>query len=135
SAAPVLFALTYDGDIEAQPAEAGDDMVRRLVNRYQRRDKGFGPALGPAAAAAAAQTFTNCGYRLRSARSDWHLGTQEADLQRALIVGWAGAALEAEPAEREAIARWQTARLAHVAAGRSRIRVGHVDLAGRPDSP
>ena len=49
--AAVFMALTYDGSIVWEPALAGDERVREQVNRHQRTDKGFGPALGPNAAA------------------------------------------------------------------------------------
>jgi SAM-dependent methyltransferase len=130
----VLFALTYDGRIDATPDEPEDAVIRELVNRDQQRDKGFGPALGPAAPAAAVDAFESRGYRLQSAPSDWQLEPADRALQRALIDGWAAAATEADPTLRETIERWQSRRLEHVAAGRSRLRVGHVDIAGRPAS-
>ena len=49
SGAIVMFALTYDGQMSCKPADSEDAHVRLLVNRHQLTDKGFGPALGPAA--------------------------------------------------------------------------------------
>jgi hypothetical protein len=49
--------------------------------------------------------------------------------QRLLIEGWAEAATETAPHRARPIARWKERRLEHVAAGRSRIVVGHDDLA------
>jgi len=46
-----------------------------------------------------------------------------------LIEGWANAATELAPDRDAAIARWRARRLAHIAAGRSRVVVGHDDLA------
>lgn len=128
----VLFALTYDGRIEAAPFDDFDSDLRALVNRHQRRDKGFGPALGPAAAAATLAAFEAQGYVLRTARSDWRLEPAHAALQSALIDGWAAAAVEMAPEDEPAIERWRVRRLEHVAAGRSQLRVGHVDVVGRP---
>jgi hypothetical protein len=130
--AGVLFALTYDGRIEWSPPEDGDALVRDLVNRHQRRDKGFGPALGPRAASAAVAAFTALGYEMRAAASDWTLGAESAALQTALIVGWCFAAVELAPDERAPLRGWMERRRAHVATGRSRLRVGHRDVAGRP---
>ena len=127
--AAVLFALTYNGDIRCSPGEPEDAMVRDLVNRHQRIDKGFGPALGPDAAASAAQAFAALGYDVRQERSDWVLAEDVPDLQRQLIEGWADAAAEVAPEETRRVIGWRTRRLAHVAAGRSRIVVGHDDLA------
>lgn len=129
--AAVLFALTYDGRMRCEPAEPGDERVRLLVNRHQRSDKGFGPALGPDAAARAAETFASHRYALRAESTDWRPGPDSRALQRALLDGWLAAAVELEPAERPALEDWHRRRRAHVEAGRSRIVVGHVDIAGR----
>jgi SAM-dependent methyltransferase len=128
--AGVLFALTYDGRIEWSPAEPGDARVRELVNRHQRGDKGFGPAMGPSAAAEAVNRLTRLGYALEQARSDWLLGPGVAALQSALVDGWLAAALELVPDERGALEDWARRRRAHIAADASRLGVGHVDLAG-----
>jgi SAM-dependent methyltransferase len=129
--AGVLFALTYDGRIEWSPAEDGDERVRDLINRHQLRDKGFGPALGPGAAAAAVAAFGALGYEMRTAPSDWILGAESAALQAALILGWHFAAAEVAPDATAPLRGWMERRRAHVAAGRSRLRVGHLDVAGR----
>ncbi|HEX7079882.1 MAG TPA: class I SAM-dependent methyltransferase [Gammaproteobacteria bacterium] len=128
--AAVLFALTYDGRIDLEPADDGDARLRALVNRHQRRDKGFGPALGPSAPAAALDCFAGEGYVMSSSRSDWRLGPEHAALQRALVDGWLSAAREAAPDEADALDRWQRRRHADLAAGRLRIVVGHTDVAG-----
>jgi SAM-dependent methyltransferase len=130
--ADVLFALTYDGRIEWSPAEDGDELVRSLVNRHQLGDKGFGPALGPRAADAAVAAFGALGYAMRTAPSDWLLGAESAALQAALIEGWHSAAVEIAPGGRDALNAWMERRRAHVAAGRSRLCVGHLDVAGKP---
>lgn len=130
--APVLFALIYDGRTVCEPAEPEDAEALALFNRHQAGDKGFGPALGPAAARAAEQAFAKLGYRIETRASDWRLEPRDAALQRALVDGWLGAALEIAP-ERAAVLRsWHRRRLEHVELGRSRITVGHADFAGRP---
>jgi len=125
----VLFALTYNGGISCSPGEPEDALVRDLVNRHQRIDKGFGPALGPDAAAFAAQAFAARGYHVRQERSDWLLADDVPVLQQELIEGWADAAVEIAPEETPRVTGWKSRRLAHVGAGRSRIVVGHDDLA------
>jgi len=129
--AGVLFALTYDGRVEWSPADPGDARMLELVNRHQRTDKGFGPALGPAAALEAAERFSRLGYAIEQARSDWLLGPDQSALQSALVDGWAAAALELAPGERARCEDWARRRRAHIAAGASRLRAGHADLAGR----
>jgi hypothetical protein len=128
--ASVLFALSYDGRIVCSPEEPGDEDVRRLVNAHQKTDKGFGPALGPDAAAAAVSLLSQAGYTTRQERTDWKLTGDMRVLQRELVTGWAGAASEMAPERRDAVTGWQSRRMAHIDAGRSRIVVGHIDVAG-----
>jgi hypothetical protein len=128
--ASVLFALTYDGRMTLEPAEHDDDLARGLFNRHQRKDKGFGPALGPDAAAATKAAFANRGYILETAASDWRLGRNEQRLQAALIDGWLAAALEIEPASSLQLKRWCAAHRTRIDAGESTAVVGHTDLAG-----
>jgi hypothetical protein len=127
--AAVLFALTYDGRMHCAPEEPEDEAVRELVNAHQRTDKGFGPALGSAGCGAAERCFSSLGYRVERAPSQWVLEREANQLQRQLIEGWAGAAAEVAPGLSSVIASWKARRLAHVAAGRSRLLVGHEDLA------
>jgi len=124
----VLCTLSYDGRIACTPPDDDDERVRALVNQHQRTDKGFGPALGPDAARAAVEAFAAAGFIVHTGDSDWVLDATHAELQRQLLDGWAGAARELAPGEAAAIDAWLTRRLAHVAAGTSRLVVGHVDL-------
>ncbi len=105
-------------------------MIRDLLNRHQKTDKGLGgSAAGPDAAACAARCFAESGYRVWTEPSDWILGSPEQTLQRRLIDGWAEAATELASDNASVIARWRAQRIGHVDAGRSRIVVGHFDVA------
>ena len=130
--APVLFALIYDGRTTCEPAEPEDAEVLELFNRHQLGDKGFGPALGPNAARAVEQAFAHFDYRVETRASDWRLEPRDAELQRALVDGWLNAALEIAPHRAIVLLDWHRRRLEHVALGRSRIVVGHADVAGTP---
>ena len=130
--AVVLFALSYDGRIGCSPEDPADGAIAALVNEHQRIDKGFGPALGPGAADCAERCFAAFGYRLQRARSDWALPPESRELQHQLIDGWAQAATEIAPTQTAIIDGWRSRRLAHVAANRSHVIVGHEDLAGWP---
>jgi len=127
--AVALFALNYDGRIEFSPEEPEDADVRELVNRHQRTDKGFGRALGPDASAVAERHLVGLGYRVAREPSDWVVQPGSRELQRQLIEGWAGAAAAIAPDALARISDWRDRRLAHVAADRSRLVVGHEDLA------
>jgi SAM-dependent methyltransferase len=134
--AAALFALTYDGRFECSPAEPEDDSVRALFNRHQTSsNKGFGVAAGPGATACAERAFAAIGYQVERENSDWILGADARDLQRELIVGWAAAAAEMVPEQSATIADWSRRRVAYVDAGRSRITVGHQDLAAWQSRP
>jgi trans-aconitate methyltransferase len=126
----VLFALNYDGRIICSPPDDADDHVRDLVNAHQRTDKGFGPALGPAAGERVEQLLGSAGYVLRVASSDWVLRRDQEPLQRELLRGWASAAAEVAPGEREPVQAWFGRRMDLLSAGRSEIVVGHVDVGG-----
>jgi SAM-dependent methyltransferase len=126
--AAVLFALNVDGRVVWEPGLAGDAEVHELFAAHQRRDKGFGPALGGEAVALAVARLDAMGYNVTQARSDWCI--EEPPMLRAMIEGMAGAALEQEPAAHARIGAWQAQRLALV--DRSCLRVGHVDLLATP---
>jgi SAM-dependent methyltransferase len=131
-----LFALTYDGTMEWSGAEdAFDALVRDAVNAHQRRDKGLGPALGPAAGRAAEELFRRRGYRTWLQPSMWTLGPDDAALARALVTGWAAAAAEEHPDEADEVRSWADRRAAAVAAGDFGLVVGHVDLLALPADP
>ena len=81
---------------------------------------------------AAARALAVQGYRIEREPSDWVLTLESGELQRQLIEGWARAATEIAPVRAASIDGWRRRRLAHLAAGRSRLVVGHEDLAGWP---
>lgn len=124
----LLFTLSYNGRCVLQPAQADDALVIGLVNRHQRTDKGFGPALGPAAAGAVETRCGELGYRVVAADSDWRIGPDESDLQRALIDGWRQATRQLAPTLQDRIDAWYATRIALIDRAVSRIEVGHRDM-------
>jgi trans-aconitate methyltransferase len=131
SGAAVLFALSYDGRFSCSPQEPEDELVRELFNTHQRNnDKGFGRAAGPDAAAAMIAALQDAGYEVLHESTDWELTHDEEAMQRELIAGWVEAAVEVEPRHGRVIRNWLARRLAHVDEGRSRLQVGHQDIAG-----
>lgn len=129
---PVYAALTYDGRVELDPTDPLDKAIVASVNRHQRTDKGFGPALGPIAAAAAIDRFRNAGHTIVQGLSDWVFAPHDRAIQQDVIAGWASAAEEMDELPLAEIVGWLTRRRDVIAAGRSRIRVGHVDVFARP---
>ena len=129
---PVYAALSYDGRVTFEPADAFDADIVAAVNRHQRGNKGFGPALGPDAAAAAAKAFRQVGYSFVDGRSDWALGPDDRGIQKEVSRGFADAARELRDLPDAGISDWLARRGEWVAAGRSAMRVGHVDFFALP---
>lgn len=133
--ASVLFALSVDGRALWDPLDPDDTLAGALFDAHQRRDKGFGPALGPMAAATAIEGFRAAGYAVQSAPSDWWIdarGDRAAlALQQALIDGIAQAAIEQDPLAAGTLRAWQSRR--HTLAARSTLRIGHLDVIATPD--
>ncbi len=128
----VLFTLTYDGHIAWSPPEPDDKRVRALVNRHQRHDKGFGPALGPAAIQTAVKYLKDRDYRVHLENSAWHLGPEHHALQHQLLQGWTEAILELPLETGSWIKAWAHRRGSYISEGRSSLSVGHADLLGWP---
>ena len=131
-AIPLYAALTYDGRMSFDPSDPLDEEIVAAVNVHQRGDKGFGPSLGPTAAAAAIGRLDAAGFHVTHGASDWHLGPQDRAIQTALLDGAAAAAWEAGRPSARHVASWLAGRRDAVAAGRSAIRVGHVDFVAVP---
>jgi SAM-dependent methyltransferase len=129
---PVYAALSYDGRVELGPTDPLDAAVAAAVNAHQTTNKGFGPALGPAAGAAAIEKFKQLGYSVVHGASDWVIGPQDCDLQMEIFAGWASAAREIGDLSLADTVSWLTRRRDLVGNGRSLIRVGHVDFFARP---
>ena len=129
---PVYAALSYDGRVEFSPADALDEKIVASVNAHQRTNKGFGPALGPAAARAAVERFERVGYEITQGESDWTFEPADREIQTEILSGWGAAAREMGDVPLHDVIDWLARRRDLVAAGRSSIRVGHVDFFARP---
>ena len=125
--------LIYDGVMHWSPARPDDADIVAAFNAHQRRDKGFGPSLGPDAGRAAAAAFGRHGYRVQTGSSPWRIAAEGGAggdaLHRDLVDGVAGAAAETGLAAAQA---WGQARRA--ARGMSSCVVGHVDLLALPEA-
>jgi SAM-dependent methyltransferase len=128
---PVYAALSYDGRVACSPADPLDRVVLAAFDEHQRRDKGLGGALGPAAAATAVRLLRAAGFVVRVGRADWRLGRVDRVLQRHLLEGWHAAVAETGRIDPAALSAWRARRLAAIDAGRCTIAVGHLDLFAR----
>ena len=107
---PVYAALSYDGRIEMTSADAADKKIIAAVNTHQRTDKGFGPALGPAAARAAIERFERVGYSVVQGASDWVFAPQDREIQIEVLSGWAAAARDLGDVPLSDVIGWLTRR-------------------------
>ena len=125
---PFLAALSVDGRREWQPEHAEDALVGSAFARHQVRDKGFGPALGPAAPGIARMLFEERGYGVMATPADWRLDAEEDALLAVLVDGDAAAAAESEPGAAARIETWRRDRHRERVEGKLRLTVGHVDI-------
>jgi Methyltransferase domain len=128
---PLYAALSYDGAVALRPETRHDAAVIAAVNCHQRTDKGFGPALGPDAARTAPARFRGAGFSVLKGRSDWRFGTRDREIQTEVLAGWAGAAHEIG-LDPSILDEWLRERRDLVTAGRSQMRVGHIDFFAMP---
>jgi hypothetical protein len=132
-------ALNYDGTTEWKPPHPLDTAVLNAFNQDQRRDKGFGIALGPDASNYLKAVFAAEDYTVSIATSPWQLDATDHALVSELIEGIASAVgglnsngLDSAVGglDSSELAAWKTFRLAH--ANQGSCCVGHLDLLALP---
>lgn len=128
---PFHAALTYDGRLIFDPSDDADPTIVSAFNRHQTTDKGFGAALGPAAAGAAVRMFERLGWEVVQGASDWLIEAGDP-LLKDLVGALAGAARELVGVPQTTIDGWATRRSILAAAGRSTLQVGHLDIFACP---
>ena len=131
---PLYAALSYDGRIGFTPPDPLDAAIAAAVNAHQRTDKGFGAALGPAAASFATARFEALGYLVVHGTSDWTIGPDDRNMQTEILAGWASAAHDMGALPLADTTAWLARRRAVVAAGCSSLYVGHVDFFAKPSA-
>lgn len=122
SGAPLYAVLTYNGVETWRPRHPADAKMRAAFHVHQGRDKGFGPAAGPRAAAVLSRLLAARNYRLVEGASDWRLKHADEALARALADGVADACAETGLVEAQIVAAWRAARR------NACVDVGHTDL-------
>jgi hypothetical protein len=129
---PIYAALSYDGRVEMNPPHGHDAAIVGAIAAHQRGDKGFGPALGPAAASIAIAGFELLGYSVVRGSADWLFAPADREIQTEIFSGWASAAREIGDVSLASVVEWLTFRRDAIAAGGSSLRVGHVDFFAAP---
>lgn len=121
---PLLFPLNVDGRHALTPSDRDDAAVFAAFARDQRRDKGFGPALGPEAPRHMLERLIAFGARVSLAPSDWQVSGDERAMLTAFVDGVAEAAGRTETAA----TGWHKRRQTLIADGALSLSVGHQDL-------
>lgn len=129
---PLLSALAVDGRRQWHPPAAEDPLIRDAFAAHQRRDKGFGPALGPAAPVYLAARLAAAGGAVATAAGDWRVGPDHRAMLAAIIDMESAAAAEQKPDQAACIAGWAARRKAELAAGVLSLAVGHRDILALP---
>jgi SAM-dependent methyltransferase len=122
----VYVALDVDGTSTWSPPHPDDAAVADAFRRHQGIDKGFGPALGPAASCRMTTALEARGFTVWAEKSPWRLGPEQAALIAALAEGWAAAA-RAAGLEGAVADRWLANRRRA-----ERCVIGHTDLFATP---
>ncbi|MCA8879510.1 MAG: class I SAM-dependent methyltransferase [Rhodobacteraceae bacterium] len=127
---PLLSCLTYDGHIGLVPQHPFDVAMIAAFNDHQKTDKGLGgPAAGPDAHRRLVALLAAHGYRVEEAETPWRLdGVRDAELIRAVLEGWAEAAVGRCGVTAGKAAAWLAARLGAT----DQLVIGHRDLYARP---
>ena len=131
---PFYAALSYDGRTRFIPSDLLDPHVMAGMNAHQTTDKGFGPALGPTAAAFMIDRFKALGYSVVHGAADWVMGPEDRDIQAEILTGWANASDEMGALPLADATAWLTRRRLAVDAGCSSLRVGHIDFFATPSA-
>lgn len=131
---PLYAALSYDGRTSLTPPDPFDAEIAAAMNAHQRTDKGFGPALGPAAAAFAVARFETLGYSVVRGASDWVIGPDDFEIQTEILAGWASAAHDMGALSLADTTAWLTRRRGAINAGLSSLSVSHVDFFAMPSA-
>lgn len=118
--------LTYNGVQRWRPRHPADGAVTAAFHRHQTRDKGFGPAVGPAAPAHLADQLRIAGYAVLEGDSPWRLGPADGRLIDELHAGVVGAVSETRAVDPRTLEAWAKAR-------RTGAEVGHTDTLAFPE--
>ena len=126
----IYTALSYSGMIEWTPSHSLDEEVQNSLNQDQKRDKGFGRALGPDASDYLEHRLTGAGFKVCRADSAWLLDAVDEKLVSEYIAGIERVLKNDEALGLVFLKDWIKFRRLHVTAGT--CRVGHCDLLALP---
>ena len=119
-------ALNYDGCIKWTPSHPLDAAILVNFNTDQRRDKGFGPALGPDASDFLQSQFNVTKFQCLSANSPWLLDSGDYLITESLINGISEVALQTDGLTNSDVLSWKAFRIKNIRTGSCFL--GHTDI-------
>jgi SAM-dependent methyltransferase len=127
---PAIFytVLTYNGEDDLIPAHPFDWGMLNAFKIHQKRDKGFGPAEGPLAAATLARILREEGYGTETADTPWVLKPSDIALKTELLKGLHGAVMETGLISDNGANDWLFWRTSMADQKGSRMKTGHTDI-------
>ena len=125
-------ALNYDGCIKWTPSHPLDAAILVNFNTDQRRDKGFGPALGPDASDFLQSQFNVTKFQCLSANSPWLLDSGDYLITESLINGISEVALQTDGLTNSDVLSWKAFRMKNIRTGSCFL--GHTDILVLPQS-
>ena len=125
-------ALNYDGCIKWTPSHPLDAAILVNFNTDQRRNKGFGPALGPDATDFLKCQFHATKFQCLSANSPWLLDSADYLLTESLINGISEVALQTDGLTNSDVLSWKSFRIKNIRTGTCFL--GHTDILVLPQS-
>ena len=124
--------LTYDGKVLWLPTHPTDAECLRLFNEDQRRDKGFGLALGPYSSSVIVRALTSLGFSVNTSPSPWVLGPNDHILQGEMLAQWIKVLEQTDQRLPATFQDWMSFRSRAIREGRSHLMVGHQDICAVP---
>lgn len=127
---PAIFytVLTYNGEDDFLPAHPFDWGMVNAFKIHQKRDKGFGPAEGPQAAATLARLLREEGYAVDTADTPWVLKPSDIALTTELLKGLHGAVMETGLIADNGADDWLFWRTSMADQKGARMKTGHTDI-------
>jgi SAM-dependent methyltransferase len=113
--------LTFNGVQNWAPHRPADNQMKAAFQRHQMRDKGFGPAAGPLAAAHLVDQFRINGYMALEGDSPWRLERGDRMLIEELVRTYAVAVTEERGIDEKSVVAWLNVP-------RNAAFVGHTDV-------
>jgi hypothetical protein len=120
---PLYTVLTYDGIEKWSPPNIIDIDILKAFHRHQITDKGFGPALGPAATVHMQSILRDHHFNTLCTASPWTMDHRDRDLIEQLAIGTARAVREIDAIPKHITEQWEQSRRQA-----NNCEIGHIDL-------